>query len=111
MRSAYEENRRYFRQAYETGRHGWQAHEPSPYVAKNLTVVASSIAGRRLLDLGCGEGRHCLLATRLGFVPIGVDYEPMALRRAQANARQAGFAAAEGSRPERMVRTMTDSSL
>jgi len=92
MRSAYEENRRYFRQAYETGCHGWQANEPSPYVAQNLTVVASSIAGRRLLDLGCGEGRHCLLAARMRFLPTGVDYEPVAVRRAQANARQAGFA-------------------
>jgi SAM-dependent methyltransferase len=92
MRSAYEENRRYFRRAYETGCHGWQADEPSPYVPNNLTGVAQRTTGRRLLDLGCGEGRHCLLAARMGFQPTGVDYEPMAIRRAQANARRAGLA-------------------
>ena len=92
MRNAYAENRRYFRRAYETGCHGWQASEPSPYVAGNLAVAAQNSAGRRLLDLGCGEGRHCLVAARMGFLPTGVDYEPMALRRAEANARQAGLA-------------------
>jgi len=92
MRNAYDENRRYFRRAYETGCHGWQADEPSPYVAKNLATVAGTTAGRRLLDLGCGEGRHCLLAARMGFLPTGVDYEPMAIRRAKANARRAGLA-------------------
>lgn len=92
MRTANEENRRYFRQAYETGRHGWQASDPSPYVARNLATVGSNTAGRRLLDLGCGEGRHCLLAARTGFLPTGVDYEPMAVRRAEANAREAGLA-------------------
>ena len=92
MRSASEENRRYFRRAYETGRHGWQSVEPSPYVVRNLARVAESTTGRRLLDLGCGEGRHCLLAARTGFLPTGVDYEPMAVRRAEANARRADLA-------------------
>jgi SAM-dependent methyltransferase len=92
MRTAYDENRRYFRQAYETGYHGWQTSEPSPYVTTNLTRAARASVGRRLLDLGCGEGRHCLLAAQMGFLPTGMDYEPMAIRRAEANARRAGVA-------------------
>jgi SAM-dependent methyltransferase len=92
MRSACEQNRRYFRRAYETGCHGWQASEPSSYVATNLAAALTSTAERRLLDLGCGEGRHCLLAAQMGFLPVGVDYESMAIRRAQANARRAGLA-------------------
>jgi SAM-dependent methyltransferase len=92
MRSASEENRRYFRRAYETGRHGWQSEEPSPYVARNLARVAESTTGRRLLDLGCGEGRHCLLAARMGLQPTGVDYEPLAVQRAEGHARRAGLA-------------------
>jgi len=92
MRSAYEQNRRYFRRAYETGCHGWESSEPSPYVARNLSIVARKTTGRRLLDIGCGEGRHCVLAARMGFEPTGVDYEPVAIRRARANARGAGLA-------------------
>lgn len=91
MRNAYTENRRYFRQAYETGRHGWQSDEPSPYVAQNLAKVARVAPGGRLLDLGCGEGRHCLVAARMGFMPTGVDYEPLAIQRAQKRAQQAGL--------------------
>jgi SAM-dependent methyltransferase len=89
MRTAAEQNHRYFRRAYETGCHGWQSDEPSPYVARNLRQVWSSGTGRRLLDLGCGEGRHCWLAAQLGFLPVGVDYEPLALARAQERGRQA----------------------
>jgi cyclopropane fatty-acyl-phospholipid synthase-like methyltransferase len=91
MRTAYEENRRYFRQAYETGSHGWESRVPSPYVERNLAAVAASATGRRLLDLGCGEGRHSLLAARLGFVPTGVDYEPRAISRARKFADEAGL--------------------
>jgi cyclopropane fatty-acyl-phospholipid synthase-like methyltransferase len=89
MRTAQEQNRDYFRRAYETGCHGWETVEPSPYVARNLALVAAQAPGRRLLDLGCGEGRHCILAARLGFFAVGVDYEPRALQRAQMFAREA----------------------
>jgi SAM-dependent methyltransferase len=88
MRNTYTENRCYFRQAYETGRHGWQSDEASPYVERNLAKVAP---GGRLLDLGCGEGRHCFVAARMGFRPTGVDYEPLAIRRACDRAEQAGL--------------------
>ena len=91
MRNAYTENRRYFRRAYETGRHGWQSDESSPYVAQNLAKVAGVAPGGRLLDLGCGEGRHCFVAARMGFMPTGVDYEPLAIQRARNRAQQAGL--------------------
>lgn len=90
-RSAYAQNRRYFQQAYETGAHGWEAVEPSPYVAEHLRVVAQGAPGRRLLDLGCGEGRHCVLAAQMGFRAVGMDYEPGAIRRAQARVRELGL--------------------
>lgn len=91
MPDAHEANRQYFHRAYETGRHGWDA-EPSPYVAKHLALVAGLTSGRRLLDLGCGEGRHCIAAAQLGFAPLGVDYEPLAIERARRHAQAAGLA-------------------
>ncbi len=94
MRSARDQNRDYFRHAYGTGCHDWETVEPSEYVARNLALVAAEAPGGRLLDLGCGEGRHCILAARLGFFTVGVDYEPLALKRARTFAREAAVAGA-----------------
>jgi SAM-dependent methyltransferase len=89
MRTAEDENRRYFRQAYQTGVHGWDA-EPSPYVAEHLGIVGEEVGRGRVLDLGCGEGRHCVVAARMGFRAVGMDYEPLAVKRAVENVRHAG---------------------
>ncbi len=45
------------------------------------------VAGRRVLDLGCGLGLTALVAASLGGRVLGLDYEPAALRYAAANAR------------------------
>jgi cyclopropane fatty-acyl-phospholipid synthase-like methyltransferase len=90
VRSAAEQNRRYFRLAYGTGVHGWQSTEASPDVAEDLGTVAQAAPGARLLDLGCGAGRHCVLAADMGLLVTGVDYEPLAIRHARGNVRQAG---------------------
>lgn len=45
------------------------------------------LAGRRVLDLGCGLGLTALVAASLGGRVLGLDYEPAALRFAVANAR------------------------
>ena len=36
-----------------------------------------------MLDAGCGEGRHAILAATLGFQVTAIDFEPMALKRAR----------------------------
>jgi ubiquinone/menaquinone biosynthesis C-methylase UbiE len=46
--------------------------------------------GGRLLDIGCGEGRHAIAAARLGFAVTAVDYEPLALSRARRRAKVRG---------------------
>lgn len=76
-------NRRYFAEAYRTGEHGWAVNGASPRVLRYLQRVAEIVPGGRLLDLGCGEGRHCLAAAQLGFTVTGVDFEPLALERAR----------------------------
>lgn len=90
MPSAQQANRRYFRRAYRSGRHGWAAIEPSPYAVRFLRRLRTAAPGARLLDLGCGEGRHALTAAKLGFEVTAIDYEPLALRRARRRAKQAG---------------------
>lgn len=85
--SAYEANRRYFREAYLTGNHAWPADQPSPYALDFLKWLSRRLPRGTLLDLGCGEGRHSLAAAALGFKVWAIDYEPLALRRARRIAR------------------------
>jgi SAM-dependent methyltransferase len=46
---------------------------PSPWVARFLSGAP---AGREVLDLACGGGRHARLAARLGFGVVAVDRQP-----------------------------------
>jgi SAM-dependent methyltransferase len=91
MLTAAETNHHYFHEAYSTGRHGWEVENPSPYVVDFLDRLRALVPGGRLLDLGCGEGRHSLAAARAGFRVVGVDYEPLALHRARRTARAVGL--------------------
>lgn len=89
MLSAEKANRRYFHEAYRTGRHGWQVGTPSPYAVRFMRRIRREAPGGRLLDVGCGEGRHCIAAARLGFAATGIDAEPLALARARRLAKAA----------------------
>jgi len=86
MLSAREANRRYFREAYRTAEHGWAVDEPSPYAVNYLKQLRRLVPHGKLLDVGCGEGRHSLDAARLGFNVTAIDYEPLALKRARQTA-------------------------
>ena len=89
MISAAKANKNYFKEAYRSGEHGWEA-EPSPYALRYLDRLRKKLPGAALLDLGCGEGRHAVAAARRGFRVTAVDREPGALERAKAKARTAG---------------------
>ncbi len=76
---------RYFEQAYESGQHGWPTTEATPFVVqsvKRLIRNGSLARGGRVLDLGCGEGRHTFACVELGLNAIGLDYQPLAVKRA-----------------------------
>ena len=83
MLSAQQANRRYFRQAYRSGQHGWAVEEPSAYAVAFLKRLKRQVPSGKLLDLGCGEGRHAILAAKLGFRVTAIDYEPLALKAAR----------------------------
>lgn len=46
--------------------------------------------GERLLDVGCGTGRHAVALAAMGAVVTGVDLSPAMLERARARAAAAG---------------------
>jgi SAM-dependent methyltransferase len=66
--------------------------------ARRLAIVrgfleAHGVAGKRVLDLGCGSGEVSLLAARLGARRvIGIDLVPEMVETARAQAEQAGLA-------------------
>jgi len=43
----------------------------------------------KILDLGCGEGRECISLASDGWNVTGVDFTPLAIRRAKNAARDA----------------------
>src|SRR5579863_2886020 len=90
MREIYGRQRRFFRESYRTGRHGWPTAEPTPEVGR-LVLRLGPGRGRAALDLGCGEGRHSVLLARRGFEVTGLDLEPRALGLARRRLRQEGL--------------------
>ena len=56
----------------------------------------------RVLDIGCGPGRHVKLACEMGFETVGIDASAEAIRQAGFELRKSGWY------PELQVGSMTD---
>ena len=87
----YTRQREYFQQAYARGEHGWPVEGPSEPVVRFMRTLERGRAGARVLDLGCGEGRHTLLFAENGCFTVGLDYQPLAIARAREIARRRGI--------------------
>ena len=62
-----------------------------------LVPLLRSVGAKRVLDLGCGRGRHLMYLHAQGFEPVGVDFASSALQRA-------GDVMDLSSMPKRLVR-------
>lgn len=82
MMKVYETQKTFFEEAYRTGEHGWPTREPERFVTAFLKENKRSLAGRNLLDIGSGEGRHTIAAAIEGLNAYGMDYQPIAIKRA-----------------------------
>jgi SAM-dependent methyltransferase len=79
---------RYYAATYYGNRHGLTLRY---CMRRRLRLVAAAVpegAGRRLLDIGCGDGSFLLTATRAGWVVVGTELNPQPARRAGLDVRE-----------------------
>ena len=58
---------------------------------EQIAELVGDVRGRRLLDMGCGDGDELLQWARLGAEVVGVDNSPKQLAAARHNAEQLGI--------------------
>ena len=77
--------------------------EQSPYLAlyeqPALRALLPPVAGRRVLDAGCGAGRHSSWLAEQGAEVVGLDASPEMLARARARVPGGTFAVADLGEP------------
>src|SRR5205823_5226278 len=64
-----------------------------PEIASTRLSIDPSLlpvdSDKRVLDVGCGDGRHIVEAARRGAVAMGVDYDAIELRKTRARCSDA----------------------
>lgn len=73
--------------AFFFGADNWKLEHVPSEITQTLKDYDRS--STRILDLGCGEGRECVSLAIDGWDVIGVDFIPLALRRAEKFAQKA----------------------
>lgn len=70
-------------------KHGWTRHtkEEVDYIIRKCSLSLDS----KILDVGCGYGRHVFELIERGYNTIGVDYSPELIKKAQVCAKDNGL--------------------
>src|SRR3954452_12963337 len=92
------------RETYDAMAADYVAHvEASPYTAlyeaPGLRALLPPLAGRRVLDAGCGTGRTSAWVAGAGAEVVGFDASPEMLRRARERVPSASFSLADPAEP------------
>jgi SAM-dependent methyltransferase len=85
---------RYFEEGYLKR---WRLAPADEQVAANtraLLELTGASAGSRILDIGCGHGRHAVPLAQFGFIVVGLDASWALLQRARSQSRSTGGAPA-----------------
>lgn len=78
-----------YAKVYEEGGTSWEAPTPNKSLMRLLTNKPNLLTNKKIIDLGCGEGRDTIFLTRQGFDVTGVDISLTALKKARKLALQA----------------------
>ncbi len=70
------------------GKSGWRTLVPAPDFVKFVSYLKENNIIGKVLDLGCGGGRHSILLAKNGFETYGIDFAETAIERAKLNARE-----------------------
>lgn len=92
------------RETYDAMAADYAAHyENNPYTAlyerPAVQAMVPPVAGRRVLDAGCGTGRASLWLAERGAEVVGVDISPEMLRVARTDVPSASFVVADLAEP------------
>lgn len=88
-----------FRRQRDEGLSQWRSNsakdilEGRGFLPRELIDLAGDVSGKRLLDMGCGEGAETLEWAKLGAEVVGVDNSPKQLEAAQRNPEKLGLSA------------------
>jgi SAM-dependent methyltransferase len=69
----------------------WQRREDAPKEINDIISLLGAKAPARILDMGCGIGRHSLELARRGFTVTGVDRTRSYLEKASNQAKEEGL--------------------
>jgi len=78
---------------------GWEAfyrrgrsdkHIPDPNIV-SVNEIFKTHQVKRVLDLGCGDGRHLIFLGKLGYEMYGLDFAPTALNHSKERSDQEGL--------------------
>jgi len=79
----YKRQRKFFNEAYKTGEHGWPTERPTRSVVRFLKEIKKEKPKGKILDIGCGEGRHTIFFAENGYNAYGFDMELLSIRQAK----------------------------
>ncbi|MBS3753149.1 MAG: methyltransferase domain-containing protein, partial [Anaerolineales bacterium] len=81
---------------YEVLYENFEDYDQEPYTqntAEEIAFILEAIAGddvRRVLDVGCGTGRHALGLAAQGYDVVGLDFSERMLEQGRRKAAKAG---------------------
>jgi SAM-dependent methyltransferase len=87
MSTTYKRMRTFFEKAYLSARTPWPSTQPTAALVRLARNLQNAGRKGRVLDLGCGTGRHTFLFARAGFETYGLDYLPLAIEKAREHAQ------------------------